>query len=188
MTLHFKKLEGSYLLVRLQRPDRVVRKECLAGLLGAIEDDPDIIVASLPGIANKFFQSRFKDGSQFIAKPVECLPQRSAPLLVPGVTAGVASAIATPAFDAMDTTPRAVFNDLHEVLGRMLFQKLAVVGELGDPLLLDFLEGIGERHLAVAVMMTVALSVRGNVNQLRSLTRVGEAAHQPVGEPFAIVQ
>src|ERR1019366_3751620 len=188
MTLHLEKFEGSDLLVGLERPDRVINEECFPGLLGAIKNYADVVVASGPWVADIVLQTRLEDGSQFVAQPVERRPQRSAPLLVPRMSAGVASTIAAPAFDAVDATPRTVVDDLHEMFGGMFFQKFAVVGELGDVPSLDFVQCIGERHFAMVVMMAVAFSVGGDVNQLRSLAGVGEAAHQPFCKSFAVVQ
>ena len=142
MALHLQKLEGRHLLVRLKRADGVVGEKCSTGFLGAIENHANVVVAGGPGVADIFLQSRLEDGSQSVAQPVERGPQRSAPLLVPGMSAGIASTIAAPAFDAVDATPRTVFDDLDEMLGGMFFKKLAVVGKLGDVLSFDFVQGV----------------------------------------------
>src|ERR1700726_3895807 len=44
------------------------------------------------------------------------------------------------------------------------------------------------RLLPEAMIMTVAFSVRGDVHELRPLPRVGEAAHQAVGEALPVVE
>ncbi len=71
----------------------------------------------------------------------------------------------------------------------MLLQELAVVGDGRKPLRLRVLEGIGQGHLAEAVVVAVAFAVRGDMNQFR-LARVGaaEAACHAQREAFARVE
>ena len=84
------------------------------------------------------------------------------------VQARLAAAIAPPAFDAVDAAPGGVLEDLDLMLGRMLFQELAVDGQLGQPLGLQDIEAVGQGHVPEPVMMPVGLSVGGDVNELRS--------------------
>src|SRR5579872_4498762 len=104
------------------------------------------------------------------------------------MSAGIAAAIAAPAFHSVNATPRAVIHDFHKMLGGMFFKKFAVVGQLRDLLSFDFVQCEAERHFAIMMMMAVAFPVGGDVDELRSLAGIGEAAHQPIGETFAIVQ
>src|ERR1700733_9504029 len=105
VTLHLKKSEGSHLFMRFERTDRGVGEERFAGLVGAVQNHADVVVARGPGIADIFLQSRLEDSSKFVAQPVQRRAQRSGPLLIPGMPARIASTIAAPAFHSMDATP-----------------------------------------------------------------------------------
>ncbi len=86
----------------------------------------------------------------------------------------------------MKTAPGAVLDDLGLVCGGKPGEELAIVGQLCITLL-DQLQRISQRHLTVAMMMSVAFAVGGNVHQLRALT-LGEAAQKSFREGFTAVQ
>ena len=96
-------------------------KNALPRFVRAIENDADVVVASFPRVADKFLQPRLEDGRQLIAQPVQRGAERSTPLLVPGMSAGIAATIAAPAFDAMHTTPGTIVDDFNKVLRRDVF-------------------------------------------------------------------
>ncbi len=66
-------------------------------------------------------------------------------------------------------------------------EELRVVGHPRAAAGLDRVDGERERHLAVAVVMAVALSIRRDVHELRRGV-VMEAAHETLGEPLAAVE
>ena len=114
-----------------------------------------------------------RDGGQLfgerggaVAEVVEGFAQGAAPLLAPAGLAAVAAAVGAPAFDAVGAAPGGVFDDLGLPLGREFCEELAVVGELGVVLVFDPVHGVGESHLAVAVVVAVALAVGGDVGEL----------------------
>ena len=78
----------------------------------------------------------------------------------------------------MHATPRGVVGDLALVLGRKLLQKAAVVDQLHRLVRFQQAQGIGQRHLAVLVVMAVGFAVGGYVDQLR-LGAVVEAGLEP---------
>ena len=53
--------------------------------------------------------------------------------------------------------------DFGFVLGWVEGEELGVVGEAGVVVVLDPVHGVGERHLAVAVVVAIALAVGGDV-------------------------
>ena len=75
--------------------------------------------------------------------------------------------------------------------GREFFEELAVVGEVGLVAVFDPVHGVGERHLAVLVMVAVAFAVGGDVGELGASVVGGggmEAGEQAAGEVFAAVE
>ena len=67
----------------------------------------------------------------------------------------------------MDATPRGIVLDLALVFRRTLRKEHAVVRQLHRFVALNKEKCIGERHLAMLVMVAVGLSVRRNVYKLR---------------------
>src|SRR3974390_3070019 len=96
------------------------------------------------------------------------------------MSAGVASAITAPALYAVDAAPGAVLEDLGLMCRRITRQELAVIGDLRQPLALNVIERIGQRHLAKVMMMPVTLTIGGDVQELRPVARIGESAEQAV--------
>src|SRR5690606_23033595 len=71
---------------------------------------------------------------------------------------------ASPPLDAVDAAPRGVLDDLGFPRGRMLREEAGIVGELHTLLLSQRLEGVGERHLPVHVMMPERFPVGRDVD------------------------
>ena len=173
---------------------RCVRGECVEEavfVLGAaIQDDADVGVARGPEI----FEQRICDGlgewSGAVAKQVERLAQGAAPELIPSGPAAVAAAIGAPALYAMSAAPGAVVEDLGLPSRRKALEELAVVREHGVVVLLDPVHRVTECHLAVTMMMSIALAVGSNVCELRLVGRLigAEAADQALAEVFTGVQ
>ena len=63
-----------------------------------------------------------------------------------------------------------------------------MVGQAGMAVPLNPMHGIGERHLAVAVVVTVGFAVGGDVRELRLGVVLAEAVEQPSREALAGVQ
>src|SRR5580698_5224662 len=90
----------------------------------------------------------------------------------------------------MDAAPGAVVADLGLPLRREAIEELAVVRENCVMILLDPVHGVAERHLAVTMVVSVALAVGGDVRELwfiSWLVRV-EASNQTFAEAFTRVQ
>src|SRR5215831_12674767 len=100
----------------------------------------------------------------------------------------MAATIAAPALHTMHAAPGRVLKYLHEVIGWMTLQVLAVVDELRQLVRLDVMQGIGESHFSEAMMMAVTLPVGRDVNHLGPGSPIGEAAQKPVGETPSVVQ
>src|SRR5579871_3969619 len=98
------------------------------------------------------------------------------------MSSGVAAAVAPPAFDTMDTTPRAVFNDLDQVFVGILFQVLAIVRELDGVLFLNLFQRVGKGHFAEVMMVAITFAVGGDMNELVELASAGKSTHQAIGE------
>src|SRR5260221_1572875 len=94
--------------------------------------------------------------------------------------AGVAAAVALPAADAVAAAPRRSLDDLDFVPCRVRGEERRVVGDAGELPLVDVVDGVGEGHVAVAVVVAVRLAVRGDVDELRTLAAVGEGAEETV--------
>ena len=86
------------------------------------------MVATGPRVAQIHPKARLEDRCQAFPEPIEGGTERSAPLLVPGMAARVATAIAAPALYPMNAAPGAIFDDLDEVFVGVFFHVLAVVG------------------------------------------------------------
>ena len=124
-----------------------------------------------------------------VAEPVESVAKWRAPLLIPPERgARAAAAVGAPACDAVWAAPRRVLVNLDLVSRWEVFEKLPVVRELREVILLDVVERVGERHVALRMMMPVGLAVRRDVNQLRPLACCGERADEAIGEVLALVK
>ena len=87
------------------------------------------------------------------------------------------------------TQLQAVFSTIStSCAGGCARQVLAVVGQPGEAVRLDVVEGVGERHLAVAVVVAVGLAVGRDVHQLVVLRVRGHGGQQAVGEALAARQ
>src|ERR1700742_3984458 len=87
----------------------------------------------------------------------------------------------------MRAAPRGVLYNLCLMRRRKLLQKLGVVRQAHIDTLLDELQRIGKRHLAMPVMAAVSLAIGGNMHDLRRFIR-GETADQPSSKVVAAVQ
>ena len=67
--------------------------------------------------------------------------------------------------------------DLDLPLGRVPLEELAVIGQADLGVLGQFVQHVGQRHVAVRVVMAVGLAVGGDVHELGVLAAVVEAAH-----------
>src|SRR5512146_2982489 len=70
--------------------------------------------------------------------------------------------------------------------GRVLGQVLAVSSDVRQAARLDVFQRIGQRHIAMGVMMAIGFAVGGNVHELWPAARVGETAYKTLGEVFAV--
>ena len=94
------------------------------------------------------------------------------------VTTGITPTVATPAFDAMDATPRAVFENFHLVRWRILFKELGIVRDFGKRVGFDMLERIREGHFAETMVVSVALPIGRDVHELRPIALVRKTTQQ----------
>ncbi len=155
----------------------------------AVEKHVDIGVPRRPGVGEERPGFPLPAGGQLVAQPVESLAERCPPGLRPArAAAGVAAAVLAPAAHPVGAAPGGVLDDLHLMVRRMGLQVLPVVGQPGEAVLLDVVEGVGEGHLAVAVMVAVGLAVGRDVHQPVVLRGRGHRGHQPVGEALAAHQ
>ena len=104
------------------------------------------------------------------------------------MAAGIAAAVAPPAVDPVNTTPGGVFDDLDLVGRRVAFEELAVVSELRQAMGLDVVQRVSQRHVAKAVMVSVAFAVGGDVRELCVPPILRENTEQAVRQIFAARQ
>jgi len=186
-------------LQELKCGDALGRSELVRGVGGeeevdvggsAVEDDVDVGVASGPEVFEQRLGDGFGERCGFVAEKIERDAQRPAPLLVPAGLAAVATAVGTPALDAVNAGPGGVVDDFGFVLRWEFFEELAVVGERGEVVFFDPVHGVAERHFAVLVVMSVAFAVGGDVGQLGLIGMLGvvETAEQAASEVFAGVE
>src|SRR4029077_7519705 len=115
------------------------------------------------------------------------LAYRLPPLLIPaGMAAGVTAAMASPALDAVKTAPGGSFNNVDLVGRRMPFEIFAIVCQLRQLIRLDGVQGVGESHVAEAVVMAVTFTVCSDMDELRPVTRVTKRADEPIGQMLAV--
>ena len=151
----------------------------------AVEDDLDVGVAGGPEIFEERLGELLGEWRGGVAEVVEGFAEGGAPLLVPAGLAAVAAAVGAPAFDAVGAAPGGVFGDFGLPFGRESFEELAVVGEVGLVSVFDPVHGVGERHLAVLVVVAVALAVGGDVGDLRGFGVAGEVVWKPARRRLA---
>ena len=136
----------------------------------AIEYHIDVLVTLMPGILDVVPQGFFEGAGEGVTQPVEGLAQRGSPFLVPsGVLPRIAAAVAPPTFDAVATAPGGVLAHTDEVLGRVEFEELAIDGDGGEAATLQEMQSVGQRHLSIAMVMPVTLSIGGDMHELRLL-------------------
>src|SRR5580698_7975418 len=88
----------------------------------------------------------------------------------------------------MNAAPGAVVEDFGNVIWRKQFQELSVIGQSDSFVVLDMVQRIGERHLAVMVVVAVAFAIGRDMHQLRPGTVIGKPRYQAIGKPPAIVE
>ena len=132
--------------------------------LGApVEHHLNVAVARLPRITQILCAQRFKKRIDSVAQPIQRLPQRAPPLLVPTRSSAIAAAVAPPALHPVHATPGGILMDLHFMRGRTFLQKFAIVGDLGLLARFNQLQRIGKRHLAVLMMVPIGFAVGGDM-------------------------
>jgi hypothetical protein len=170
----------------------VVREEGLDGLRRPVEHDPDVVVPGGPGVRDVGLEAGLEDLAGPGAEPGHGLPQRGPPLLVPaGVGPGAAAAVAPPALDAVGAAPGRHLADPDLVDRREALQVVPVDRDLGQAALLDVAQGVGQGHLAEAVMVPVGLAVGGDVDDLGPASlphAAGEGAGEAIGELLAVAE
>ena len=157
---------------------------------GAVEDDVDVGVAGGPEVFEEGLGDGLGEGRGAVAEEVEGFAEGGAPALIPSGLAAVAAAVGAPALDAVGAGPGGVVDDLGLPGGGEFLEELAVVGEAGEVVVLDPVEGVAEGHLAVAVVVAVGFAVGGDVDELGfggGLVGV-EAGEEAAGEGFAVVE
>src|SRR5207302_3118049 len=154
---------------------------------GSIENYFNVGIPCLPWILEKFLGFGLIARGDRITQPIEGLPQRRPPLLVPArVASRVAPTITLPTFDTVPATPGAIADDLGLMDRRMLLQEFSVVREAGDFAGFDVVQSEGESHIAVSPVMAVGLAIGGDVNQLGPGTRIRECSDKSVGETLTV--
>src|SRR5690606_15909338 len=133
-----------------------------------VEDDVDVIVAGGPGIDEQLGGALLEVRHYLVAQPVQRLAQRRAPPLVPARrAAGMTAAVAAPPLDTMCAAPRRVLLDLDFPARRVHGEERGVVRERRELSLLDVMQCIGKRHLAVRMMMSIRLAIGRDVREAR---------------------
>src|SRR2546422_296114 len=108
----------------------MLAEEAVDAIGPPIENHIDVVITRFPRIAEDLAAFCFEARADGIAQPIESLPQRRSPFLIPaGMAAGVAATIAVPSFHAVRATPCRAFPDLGFMRGGMLRKEFAVVGE-----------------------------------------------------------
>ena len=92
------------------------------------------------------------------------------------------------ALDAMHAAPRGVLAKLDLPGWRVEVEELAIHRELREVLLFDVAQCITERHLAMAMVVSVGLAIGRDVDQLGMFTTRREGACQAVREDLAALQ
>jgi hypothetical protein len=98
------------------------------------------------------------------------------------VPAGIASAITLPPLNPMSTTPGGVFRDFNLARGRVLFQIFPVIGDLCQAIGFNVMKGKSQCHVPEAMVVSVGLSISGNVDKLRPGTFFREGVGKTMGK------
>ena len=107
-----------------------------------------------------------EDLAQGIPQPVQSLPQRAAPALVPARTsAGAAPAVIAPAAHPVGATPRALGEELHLPRRPVRLQVGRQVGHGESPLRRLPGEQGGQTHVAELLVVAEGLAVRRDEDQ-----------------------
>ncbi len=88
----------------------------------------------------------------------------------------------------METAPGGVFNDFNFVCGWILFQIFAVIGDLCQIIGLNIVKGESQRHIPEAVMVTIGLSISGNVDELSTSAFFREGVDKPMSKVITAVE
>jgi hypothetical protein len=168
----------------------VLFQEAIHDVGVSIEDDVDIGVTCDPEILEQRRSDLFGEGSRVIAEQIESLAKWSTPGLIPSGSSAITSTVGPPALDAVSATPGAVVDNFSLPAWWKALEELAVIGEGGVVVVLDPMHGVAERHLAVTVMVAVALAISGDVSKLRLIARLVRVMDikQALGEIFAGVE
>ena len=67
----------------------------------------------------------------------------------------------------MHATPCGIFMDLHFMSRRKFLKELPVVGDLRKLPRFDVLEGVGQGHLTMSMVVTVGFSISCDMGELR---------------------
>src|SRR5687768_13435918 len=94
--------------------------------------------------------------------------------------ARIAPAVAPPPIDAMETAPGAFFDDFNLLGWRVPTQVFAIVGQPGQLLGFDLVQGISQGHVTETMMMPIALAVGCDMYQLRPTPLIRECADEPI--------
>ena len=133
----------------------------------AIQDNFDIGIARCPGIGKDLAGEALEEGNKRIAQVIKGVAQWSSPFLVPrGIGADMTAAVTAPAFDAMGTTPGTHRQDFHLHLRGVCCQICAVCGQLNGFVRMNEVDGPSQSHLAEFVVVAIAFTVGGEVNEL----------------------
>ena len=84
-----------------------------------------------------------------------------------------------------ENNSRRFFNNLDLVGWGMPFEVFAIVRKLCQLIGLDGVQGVGEGHVAEAVVMAVTFTVRSDMDELGPVAPIVERADEPVGQMLA---
>src|SRR5215469_8165210 len=104
------------------------------------------------------------------------------------VISGIAAAITSPSSHSVRATPRTSLVDLYLLRWRMQGEIFPVIGQTCQLVLLDIFESVGQRHVAVSMMMSIGFAVSSNMHELLTIALRIEAADQAPCEIFATEQ
>src|ERR1051326_1565604 len=147
-------------------------KKKLFARLSWVENKSDAVIARPPWIEKQRAAGCFKMRNVRVTQIIKSISQRLSPCLIPSrLTAGVATAVANPATDAVNATPGSTFAfrsviDLYIEFRRMLFEILAVVRDRETAGRRFFRKSMGQTYVAEFEMMTIGFAIRGDVEHL----------------------
>src|ERR1051325_212856 len=101
------------------------------------------------------------------------------------MAAGAAAAVYPPTIDAVKAAPRGILDDLDLMRRRMPLEVLPVIRQLGEFVGFDVVQSIRQRHVAETVVVAIAFTVRGDMNELRPVALFGKSPEKPIDEVFA---